>query len=109
MKDGCSCAAEGLLDLYFLQWPAEGDSAYFLNEVYCWDVCGMLPWSVTSVKTLDGFMSQSLLSNTNICFANDSQLQDKKRILSKICLDITSLTSEGYHIGWIYLLSSQVI
>lgn len=53
------------------------------------------------VKTLDGFMSQSLLSNinTNICFANDSQLQDKKRILSKICLDITLLTSEGYHIG----------
>lgn len=33
------------------------------------------------VKTLDGFMSQSLLSNinTNICFANDSQLQDKKK------------------------------
>lgn len=56
---------------------------------------------MTSVKTLDGFMSQSLLSNinTNICFANDSQIQDKKRILSKICLDITSLTSEGYHIG----------
>lgn len=36
MKDGCSCGAEGLLDLYFLQWPAEGDSAYFFkNEVYC--------------------------------------------------------------------------
>lgn len=31
MKDGCSCAAEGLLDLYFLQWPAEGDSAYFFK------------------------------------------------------------------------------